>query len=88
MADFELTTYISNCLLLRIRFNFDKKKDFLYFIYFRFKIFLLNKFLKKLPFSGRGLGLYTDGFIELYTHYKVNVETFSLNLQAETLERF
>ena len=29
MPYFELTTYISNCLLLRIRFDFDKKKQIL-----------------------------------------------------------
>ena len=37
MAYFELTTYISNCPLLKIRFDFDKQKNnFRYFIYFKF----------------------------------------------------
>ena len=80
MAYFKLTTYISNCLLLRIRFNFEKN-DFWYFIYFKFKIFFAKYILKKKPFWATDR-FYSNTVLQSYTDYLVNGETYSLDMHS------
>ena len=83
MADFKLTTYNSNCLLLRIRFDFDKKKSTIFDILFtlNLKYFLLNTFLKKCHFELQ-IAFYSNTGFYSYSDYIVNGETYSLDMLA------
>ena len=67
MAFLELTTYISNCLLLRIRFDLDKKTIFDILLTLDLKYFLQNTFLLNAILSYRSLFIQIQFFRVMLT---------------------
>ena len=81
MADFELTTYISNCLLLSITLNIYKKRFLTLSFLLNLTHFLLNLIFFQNAILSYKWDLCKYGFYS-FTDYKVNDETYSLDKLA------